>query len=177
MKTGDIELYLAIPLITCGLVRWYYSYHHQRTRRPTTILRDDTIKCDIPPSQECHERVLDAISHNHRVPPRTDIMKILGILGLSLFGLYSCVAAFNDDHHANHLRRQNSGTNTTNTSSVLVDFEVYKPVEFEPASQECNEVVLLMEYEFANSYGEPFVGKFSVLLMSFLRRLMQMYYS
>jgi hypothetical protein len=81
-------------------------------------------------------------------------MKISGAFCLSLFGLYSFVAAYNDD--ASHvLRRQASATNS---SSVLVDFEVYKPVEFDPPSQGCDQVVLLMEHSFGYSYGIPFVG-------------------
>jgi hypothetical protein len=47
-----------------------------------------------------------------------------------------------------------------NTSSPLVDFQVYKPVEFDPPSKGCDQVLLLVEHQFAFSYGLPFVGRY-----------------
>ncbi|OKL64331.1 hypothetical protein UA08_00027 [Talaromyces atroroseus] len=168
MKFGDIRFvyeyydsfYLVAALIPvwagCRLVRWYQS-----ARQPPTVLRDETINPGILSSKECHpeqEAFLGRSSHCQRVRThRTDIMRILSSLCLGLCGLYSCVAAFSDDY-THHLRRQFTAGNS---SGVLVDFEVYKPVEFDPASQACNEVILLMEHEFAYSYGEPFVGNYT----------------
>ena len=53
----------------------------------------------------------------------------------------------------NVYRRQAS----TNTSGLLEDFQVYKPVSVPSASCE----LVLMEYDFANSYGVPFVGNYT----------------
>ena len=47
-----------------------------------------------------------------------------------------------------------------NTSGVLVDFQVYKPVIFGPRRGRCNQILLLlMKHQFAFSYGEPFIGR------------------
>lgn len=155
MEFGDFDSYLPFLVIilipvwaTC---RWY-----QRTRQSPTISPYDTIKPDTISAKECKDDVTFSfdVKSARAASHRTDIMKISGALCLSLFGLYSFVAAYNDD--ANHvLPRQASATNS---SSVLVDFEVYKPVEFNPSSQGCDQVVLLMEHSFGYSYGIPFVG-------------------
>jgi hypothetical protein len=152
MEFGDIGSYLPILAIipvwaACRLIPWY-----QRTRQSPY----ETIKSDTESVKVCKDDVTFPFGvKSHRAAPhRLDIMKISGALCLSLFGLYSFVTAYNDN--ANHvLRRQASGTNS---SSVLVDFEVYKPVEFDPPSQGCDEVILLMEHSFGYSYGQPFVG-------------------
>jgi Peptide N-acetyl-beta-D-glucosaminyl asparaginase amidase A len=180
MKFGDIGFvyqyyyYLVATLIAlwaaCRLVRCYQS-----KRQPPAISRDETIKPGIPSSKECEEEaLLGGSAHSHRVTTqRTNIMRVLGNLCLGLCGLYSCVAAFSNDY-SHHARRQAAATNSS--SGVLVDFEVSKPVEFDPASKGCNEVILLMEYSFGYSYGVPFVGKFSsVLLKPRLHSLMRMY--
>lgn len=158
MEFGDIDSYLAILVIflipvwaTCGLIAWY-----QRTRQAPTISPYDTIKSDAVSATECKGDVIftHGVKGHEASSHRTDIMKISGALCLSLFGLYSIIAAYNDN--ANHISRRQAST--TNSSSVLVDFEVYKPVEFDPPSQECDQVILLMEYSFGYSYGQPFVG-------------------
>lgn len=158
MEFGDIDSYLPILVIVqipvwaiYRLIAWY-----QRTRQSPTISPYETIKSDIESAKECKDDVTFPFSVKSHRPAshRTDIMKISGALCLSLFGWYSFVAAYNDN--ANHvLRRQAS---VTNSSSVLVDFEVYKPIEFDPPSQECDQVILLMEHSFGYSYGQPFVG-------------------
>lgn len=158
MEFGHIDSYLAILVIflipvwaICRLIAWY-----QRTRQSPTISPYDTIKSDLVSAKECKGDVTFPSSEkSHRSASNTsDIMKTSGALCLSLFGLYSFVAAYND-YANNVLRRQAS---TTNSSSVLIDFEVYKPVEFDPPSQGCDQVILLMEYSFGYSYGQPFVG-------------------
>ena len=158
MEFGHIGSYLAILVIflipvwaTCSLIAWY-----QKTRQSPTISPYDTIKSDIVSAKECKNDVNFPFSvKGHTFASHTtDIMKISGALCLSLFGLYSFVAAYNDNAN-NVLRRQAS---TTNSSSLLVDFEVYKPVEFDPPSQGCDEIVLLMKHSFGYSYGHPFVG-------------------
>lgn len=159
MEFGDIDSYLPILVIflipvwaTCRLISWY-----QRTRQSPAISRYDTIKSDTESAKECKGNVTFTSNLNsHKAAShRLDIMKISGALCLSLFGLYSFVAAY-DDNANQVLRRQAS---STNSSSVLVDFEVYTPVEFDPPSQGCDQVLLLMEHSFGYSYGQPFVGQ------------------
>ncbi|CRG87937.1 Peptide-N4-(N-acetyl-beta-glucosaminyl)asparagineamidase A [Talaromyces islandicus] len=83
-------------------------------------------------------------------------MRSLGNVFIGLVGFYSLANAFNSNvRHVSHR------SSAANTSSVLDVFEVYKPVEFDPPSKGCSEVVLLMEHEFANSYGKPFVGDYT----------------
>ena len=43
--------------------------------------------------------------------------------------------------------------------ALLEDFEVYQPVPISHGKAGCNEEVLLMDYVFGYSYGEPYVGK------------------
>jgi hypothetical protein len=81
-------------------------------------------------------------------------MRFLGNVFIGLLGFYSLANAFNSN-----VRHSSRRSSAANTSSVLNVFEVYKPVEFDPPSQGCSEVLLLMEHEFALSYGKPFVGK------------------
>ena len=157
MEFGDIDSYLPILVIVLipvwaiyRLISWY-----QRTRQ-SPISPYSSIISDTESARDCKGNVTSPFGvKSHRAAShRTDTMKISGALCLSLFGLYSFVAAYNDN--ANHvLRRQ---TSTTNSSSILVDFEVYKPVEFDPPSQGCDQVILLMEHSFGYSYGQPFVG-------------------
>lgn len=55
----------------------------------------------------------------------------------------------------------------TNTSALLEDFQVYPPVRFEQSngdgiiSPNCEQI--LVEYSFANSYGNPFIGSLQVV--------------
>ncbi|OOF96934.1 hypothetical protein ASPCADRAFT_45444 [Aspergillus carbonarius ITEM 5010] len=42
--------------------------------------------------------------------------------------------------------------------ALLEDFEVYQPVPISHGKAGCNEEVLLMDYVFGYSYGEPYVG-------------------
>lgn len=89
------------------------------------------------------------------VSRRIEAMKFAGALCASLFGLYTLATAVIDG--SKHVsRRQAAGADT---SSVLVDFEVYKPVDFRPPSKGCDTVLLLMDYSFGYSYGHPFVGR------------------
>ncbi|KAH8693535.1 peptide N-acetyl-beta-D-glucosaminyl asparaginase amidase A-domain-containing protein [Talaromyces proteolyticus] len=82
-------------------------------------------------------------------------MKFLGHLSLGLLGFYSLVNAFNGN--IKHVSSRDTGANS---SSALVDFQVYKPVEFDPASKGCSQVLLLMDHEFAYSYGKPYIGNY-----------------
>lgn len=84
---------------------------------------------------------------------RTMIMRTLCCLVCILFGFYPFVLALDGRSALVHRQAQQ------NSSAVLVDFQVYKPVEFVPESTGCNEVLLLMEHQFAFSYGHPFVGE------------------
>ena len=47
-----------------------------------------------------------------------------------------------------------------NSTAVLNVFQTYQPVEFLPQGSGCNQELLLMEHQFAFSYGKPFVGTF-----------------
>ncbi|KAF8629983.1 hypothetical protein AX15_003172 [Amanita polypyramis BW_CC] len=47
-----------------------------------------------------------------------------------------------------------------NSTAVLDVFQVYKPVIFQRQGDDCNQVLLLMEHQFALSYGKPFVGNY-----------------
>lgn len=85
---------------------------------------------------------------------RTMIMRTLCCLACILFGFYPFVFAFDGRSAPVHRQAQQE-----NSSAALVDFQVYKPVEFIPESTGCNEVLLLMEHQFAFSYAHPFVGE------------------
>ena len=96
----------------------------------------------------------------HRSPERTRsrvnrfIMRVTigGICLLSAF--YRFAPVLGSAHVGSSIRAENA------TDGVLVDFQVAKPVVFDPPSTKCNEVVLLMDHVFAFSYGQPFVGSF-----------------
>lgn len=48
----------------------------------------------------------------------------------------------------------------SNSTGVLDVFQVYQPIPFaDDGASRCNITLLLMEHEFAYSYGQPFVGK------------------
>jgi hypothetical protein len=84
----------------------------------------------------------------------TMITRISWGLACLLFGLYPFALAL--EGRSELVRRQ---AQQANSSAALVDFQVYKPVEFDPGSPSCNAVLLLMEHQFAFSYGQPFVGE------------------
>ncbi|KAM6502640.1 Peptide N-acetyl-beta-D-glucosaminyl asparaginase amidase A domain containing protein [Amanita muscaria] len=46
------------------------------------------------------------------------------------------------------------------TNGFLDVFEVYKPVAFAPQGSGCDQQLLLMEHQFALSYGHPFIGDY-----------------
>ncbi|KAK2464387.1 hypothetical protein APHAL10511_003534 [Amanita phalloides] len=48
--------------------------------------------------------------------------------------------------------------NESKSTGILDVFQVYKPVAFQPQGHGCNQELLLMEHEFAFSFGKPFVG-------------------
>ena len=53
-------------------------------------------------------------------------------------------------------------------SGPLVDFQVYEPVLTPSGTSDeygCIYTQKLMSYEFANSYGAPFVGVYSLMLL------------
>ena len=83
---------------------------------------------------------------------------MFGLIFWSLFFFldisFSSILARSRLYDDNVYRRQAS----TNTSGLLHDFQVYKPVPV-PSSGDCEQV--LMEYVFANSYGAPFVGAYT----------------
>ncbi|KAJ9212252.1 hypothetical protein DTO166G4_6196 [Paecilomyces variotii] len=57
-----------------------------------------------------------------------------------------------------NVRRQSSSASAAGPLDV---FQVYQPVTFDPASNNaCNQEILLMEHQFAASYGHPFVGNY-----------------
>lgn len=162
MEFGDIDLYL--PILVIFLILVWAACIYQKTRQSATILPYKIIKSDPGSSRGYKDNITftSNLKSQRVASNRTDSMKTSGALCLSLFGLYCVVTAYNDN--ANHvLRRQASATNS---SSVLVDFEVYKPVEFDPQSQECNQVIVLMEHSFGYSYGQPFVGEYLTGLLS-----------
>jgi hypothetical protein len=41
-------------------------------------------------------------------------------------------------------------------------FQTDQPVEFLPHGSGCNQEILLMEHQFALSYGKPFIGAIQV---------------
>ncbi|KIL55078.1 hypothetical protein M378DRAFT_18265, partial [Amanita muscaria Koide BX008] len=48
----------------------------------------------------------------------------------------------------------------SDTNGFLDVFEVYKPVAFAPQGSGCDQQLLLMEHQFALSYGHPFIGDY-----------------
>ncbi|EED20378.1 conserved hypothetical protein [Talaromyces stipitatus ATCC 10500] len=164
MEFGALGLYFYFPILVIVLIPVWAAYRlilcHERTHKSPTISSYNAINPEIDFTNKGKYDVIFSISNlkSYRSASRIiDIMKIAGALCLSLFCFYSFVVAFH--HNINRgLRRQAS---VTNSSSVLVDFELYKPVEFDPPSQECDKVVLLMEHSFGYSYGQPFVGSFT----------------
>ena len=63
-------------------------------------------------------------------------------------------------------RRQSRDSDST---GILDVFQVYQPVPFaENGDNTCNRQILLMEHVFANSYGQPFIGKGSRLRFGLL---------
>ncbi|KAL1965615.1 hypothetical protein VTN77DRAFT_5292 [Rasamsonia byssochlamydoides] len=83
------------------------------------------------------------------------VMRTVCFLACILFGFYPFGLALDGRSALIHRQAQQA-----NSSAVLVDFQVYKPVEFDPESTSCNEVLLLMDHQFAFSYGQPFVGNY-----------------
>jgi Peptide N-acetyl-beta-D-glucosaminyl asparaginase amidase A len=83
---------------------------------------------------------------------------IIWVICCILFVLSRCYYPFDllQDEGRWGLRGQ---AQSLNSSQVLVDFQVYKPVEFQPKSTGCSQVLLLMDHQFAYSYGHPFVGE------------------
>ena len=58
----------------------------------------------------------------------------------------------------------------TSAASPLVDFQVSEPILTPAGTSDqygCIATTTLMEYEFANSYGAPFVGKLYWLIQSY----------
>lgn len=77
--------------------------------------------------------------------------------------LQLCVFALAAFAHPDHAKRQGAPG-----SGVLTDFQVYEPVLTPSGSSNqygCVYIKTLMEYDFANSYGAPFVGKVSRMLL------------
>ena len=164
MEPGGIDSYLPI-LVVVLIPAWASCRWYRRSRQSPIISPHATIKTGTGSAIE--RKVIGICTRNSGrqevASSRTDIMKISGAFCLSLFGLYSLVAGHNNN--INHVSRRQSSA--TNSSSVLVDFEVYKPVEFNPPSKGCDQVILLMDYSFGYSYGEPFVGQYSICLPLF----------
>ena len=87
-------------------------------------------------------------------------MPFLLVIYFSLVWFSSLSIAFAQERIPHVSRRQSSGFNSTN---VLDVFQVYQPVLF--GSTGCNYEAILVEHTFASSYGQPFVGEESVLLL------------
>lgn len=151
-----------LVILSLALVRWAACRLFRKSENIQTspngsryeiIKTDDTLASNFQFKNHSY-RIINRKTAN---PGWTAIMRFLGNVFIGLLGFYSLANAFNGN-----VRHVSPRSSVANTSSVLDVFEVYKPVEFVPPSQGCSEVLLLMEYEFANSYGKPFVGKYSI---------------
>jgi hypothetical protein len=61
---------------------------------------------------------------------------------------------------AGHVHGSSGAPSATTSAAVLVDFEVTQPVVVPASSNLCT--LTLMEHEFGNSFGMPFVGRSTV---------------
>ena len=64
------------------------------------------------------------------------------------------VSSYDAESVLSHVHQEDQG----NSTGVLNVFQAYKPVTFLPHGIGCNKELLLMEHQFAFSYGKPFVG-------------------
>lgn len=140
---------------------WWAACRLSRKSENTRLLPNAS-RYDIIKRESTFNSELQAKNHSDIViikkttnPGCAAIMRFLNNVFIGLLGLYSLANALNGN-----TKHASPRSFAANSSSVLDVFQVYKPVEFDPPSQGCNEVLLLMEHEFAASYGKPFVGTY-----------------
>ena len=73
---------------------------------------------------------------------------------LVFFSHFFVVSSYGAESVLSYERQDGQG----NSTGVLNVIQAYKPVTFPPQGSGCNEELLLMEHQFAFSYGKPFVG-------------------
>ncbi|KAF8658894.1 hypothetical protein AX14_007692 [Amanita brunnescens Koide BX004] len=69
---------------------------------------------------------------------------------------FAVVFAYDSQSVLSHEHQGGKG----NSTGVLNVFQAYKPVTFLSHGASCNQELLLMEHQFAFSYGKPFVGNY-----------------